>query len=151
LQPVGAYTKGQSPPAEQKRYLATVDSSAPFIAVVDDEPPVRTMLGRVLRLADYRVAAFASGEEFLASLGAEQPKCTILDIHMPGLSGFEVHARLREANLRIPVVFITASDDASFERTALEASGIRLLHKPFPSDDLLEAVGIAMARGGDGP
>ncbi|SEA39133.1 Response regulator receiver domain-containing protein [Variovorax sp. YR216] len=110
------------------------------------------MLGRVLRLADYRVAAFASGEDFLASLTsatAEQPTCAILDIHMPGLSGFEVQARLRAARRRIPVVFITASDEASLERTALEASGIRLLRKPFSSDDLLEAVGIAMAQGND--
>ena len=53
-----------------------------------------------------------SGEEFLASLATHRPDCAILDVHMPGLSGFDVQARLRAAHSDVPVVFITASDDA---------------------------------------
>ncbi|WP_130433014.1 response regulator transcription factor [Rivibacter subsaxonicus] len=124
-------------------------SADPIIAVVDDESPVRTMLGRLLRLADYRVSAFASGEEFLASLAAQQPACAILDIHMPGLSGLEVQSRLRAAHMPIPVVFITASDDISLDRSASEIGAVRLLRKPFSSDELLEAVGLALRSAGD--
>jgi FixJ family two-component response regulator len=123
-----------------------VTSVDPFIAVVDDEVPVRTALGRLLRLADYEVAAFASGEAFLASLAARHPACVILDVHMPGLSGFDVQARLRAADIDIPVVFITASDDISLGQTVLEAGGLKLLRKPFSSDVLLEAVGAALRR-----
>ena len=119
-------------------------SADPFIAVVDDESPVRTMLGRVLRLADYRVNAFASGEEFLASLTARVPACAILDVHMPGLSGLDVHARMHAARIEVPVVFITASDDLALDSLALEAGAVGLLRKPFSSDDLLEAVGAAL-------
>ena len=115
-----------------------------FIAVVDDESPVRTMLGRLLRLADYHVTAFASGEDFLASLAAQLPACAILDIHMPGLSGLDVQSRLRAADIRVPVVFITASDDSSLDRSAAEVGAVRLLRKPFSSEELLEAVGIAL-------
>jgi FixJ family two-component response regulator len=121
-----------------------VASADPFIAVVDDESPVRTMLGRVLRLADYRVNAFASGEEFLASLTARLPACAILDVHMPGLSGLDVQARMRATRIEVPVVFITASDDLALDSLALEAGAVGLLRKPFSSDELLEAVGAAL-------
>jgi len=121
-----------------------VTISAPLIAVVDDESPVRTMLGRVLRLADYRTTAFASGEEFLASLAARLPACAILDVHMPGLSGLEVQSRLRAACIPVPVVFITASDDIDLDRSALDAGGVCLLRKPFSSEVLLDAVGAAL-------
>lgn len=118
-----------------------------MIAVVDDESPVRIMLGRVLSLADYEVTGFASGEDFLASLSVRRPACAILDIHMPGLSGLDVHSRLRSAHIPIPVVFITASDDVTLERSALEAGAVCLLRKPFSSNELLEAVDVALARG----
>ncbi len=108
------------------------------------------MLGRLLRLADYRVNAFASGEEFLASLAAEKPACAVLDIHMPGLSGLEVQSRMRAAHLAIPVVFISASDESVLERSASEAGG-RLLRKPFSSQDLLQAIGIAIDHKVAGP
>lgn len=114
------------------------------IAVVDDEAPVRVALRRLLRLADYEVEAFGSGEEFLASLDMRCPACAILDVHLPGLSGLEVQARLRAAHPQIPVVFITASDDRALEDAACGSGGVRLLRKPFSSDQLLEAVGIAL-------
>lgn len=116
----------------------------PLIAVVDDEPPVRTMLRRALRVADYDVDVFASGEEFLASLPTGLPRCVILDVHMPDLSGFEVEGRMRAANLRVPVVFITASDEAGLDQSAAAAGAVRLLRKPFSSESLLAAVRDAL-------
>ena len=112
------------------------------IAVVDDEGAVRTALRRLLRLADYTVAEFATGEEFLASLEARRPECAVLDVHMPGLSGFDVCARMRAAHVEVPVVFITASDEREIERLASQSGG-RLLRKPFSSDDLLAAIEAA--------
>ena len=125
-------------------YRLAVASNIPVIAVVDDESPVRTMLCRVLRLADYQVTAFASGEEFLDSLTARLPACAILDVHMPGLSGLDVQSRMRAAHIEVPVVFITASDDLALDRLALEAGGVCLLRKPFSSDELLAAVDAAL-------
>ena len=116
----------------------------PCIAVVDDEAPVRIAIRRLLRLADYGVSAFGSGEEFLASLEVRRPACVILDVHMPTLSGFDVQSRLRAAHVQVPVVFITASDDASLGETALRLGGVALLRKPFSNDQLLEAVDVAL-------
>ena len=127
-----------------------VDTAEPFIAVVDDESPVRTMLGRVLALAGHRVAPFATGEAFLASLDTGLPACAIVDIHMPGIDGLEVLARLRRAGLAVPLVFITASDDAALDQAAGAAGAIGLLRKPFSSDALLEAVATALAGGASG-
>jgi len=114
------------------------------IALVDDEAPVRAALGRLLRLSDYDVLAFSSGEEFLQSLASRVPDCALLDVHMPGLTGLEVQARLRAAGLTIPIVFITASDDAEIARSALAAGGLCVLQKPFSNEALLQAVNGAL-------
>ena len=116
----------------------------PLIAVVDDEVAVRTALGRLLRLADYEVAAFASGEAFLASLATRVPACVVLDVHMPRLSGFDVQSRLSAAHPDVPAVFITASDDPALDQAVLRAGGKTLLRKPFSNDTLLDAVGAAI-------
>jgi two-component system response regulator FixJ len=114
------------------------------VAVVDDEAQVRVALGRLLRLADYEVAGYASGEEFLASLAQSLPDCALLDINMPGLDGLQVLARLRADRVALPVVVITASDDPAVERDALLAGGRRVLHKPFDNAELLAAVDDAL-------
>ena len=116
---------------------------SPCVAVVDDEVSIRTALRRLLRLADYDVATFESGEAFLASLSTRRPACVVLDVHMPGLSGIDVQVRLRVGCPGIPVVFMTASDDLALEAMVLAVGGIRLLRKPFSNDALLEAIGAA--------
>lgn len=104
------------------------------------------MLGRLLRLADYEVAAFGCGDDFIASLAKRHPDCVILDVHMPGLSGFDVRSRMCAEHIDIPVVFITASDDLALDRKVQQAGGVQLLRKPFSSDELLDAIGAALSR-----
>ncbi len=116
----------------------------PCVAVVDDEFPVLKALGRLLRLADWEVAAFDSGESFLASLAAQRPDCAILDVHMPGLSGFDVLSRLRAAHFELPVIFITASDDPDVADRAKKAGACALLRKPFSNEALVDAVSAAL-------
>ena len=113
--------------------------------MVDDEASVRTALRRLLRLADYEVSTFGCGDSFLASLASRRPDCAILDVHMPGLSGFDVRARLCAAHIDLPVVFVTASDDIALDRAAIDAGGA-LLRKPFSNTALLDAVGAALSR-----
>ena len=119
-------------------------TAAPRVAVVDDEASVRTALSRLLRLVDFDVAMFASGEEFLAALDTGRPDCAIIDIHMPGLSGFDVQARLNALHIDIPVVFITASDEVNLKRPMPVAGCAQLLRKPFSSDELITAVRAAI-------
>ena len=114
------------------------------IALVDDEASVRIALGRLLRMADYEVLAYASGEEFLAALGDCMPDCALLDIHLPGLTGIQVQMRLQADHVQLPVVFITASDDPAIDRSALQAGGLRVLRKPFSSQELLASIVFAL-------
>ena len=125
-------------------YFWVVTTAKPCIAVVDDEEPVRTMLRRVLRLADYDVTTFGSGEAFLASLASNVPQCAILDVHMPGLSGLDVQTRLEAMRELVPAIFITASEDPALAETVSRQHKATLLRKPFSSDDLLEAVASAL-------
>ena len=121
--------------------MATVVSR---VVIVDDEAPVRTALSRLLRLADFDVATFASGEDFLAALDARRPDCVVLDIHMPGITGFDVQARLKAALIGVPVIFITASDEVDLDRQSFDAGGAQLLRKPFSNDQLLAAITSAL-------
>ena len=121
-----------------------MSGTAPYIAVVDDEEPVRIMIGRLLRLEDYQVASFGSGEEFLSSLAARVPECVILDVHMPGLSGLDVQAQLRAMDAGIPAIFVTASDDSTLDQAVRQAQGLALLRKPFSRSVLLGAVAAAL-------
>jgi FixJ family two-component response regulator len=114
------------------------------VAVVDDEAQVRRALRRLLRLADYDVATYDSGDGFLASLAHQVPDCALLDVNMPGVGGLQVLAKLRCSHSGIPVVVITASDDPAVERDALQCGALRVLHKPFGQDEMLAAVEFAL-------
>lgn len=120
-----------------------MDAKGPCVAVVDDEAPVRTALARLLRLSDYEVTTFACGDEFLAALAARRPDCAVLDVNMPGLSGFDVQARLAAAHIDLPVVFITAGDEPALDQQARDCGG-ELLRKPFSNDVLLGAISKAL-------
>ena len=114
------------------------------IAIVDDEAQVRSALGRLLRLADFEVLSFESGQTFIDSLAQRVPECVLLDVHMPGLSGLQVRALLRVSHPLLPIVFITASDDAEVTQRASDAGASALLRKPFTNRALLEAVRSAL-------
>ena len=130
------------PRAPGGRYRGRVNGA--YVAVVDDEAPVRTALRRLLRLAGYDVVTFDDGDAFLASLIARRPACVLLDVHMQGLTGFGVQARLNEAGWQIPSIFITASDDPTLDESARQVGATQLLRKPFSNAALLAAVVIAL-------
>lgn len=121
-----------------------MEPSCLFAALVDDEPPVRKAVGRLLRSSGLKVRCFGSGLEFIESLAEERPDCVILDIHMPGMSGFEVQSRLHALGLRLPVVFVTAFDDPDLPRRLERAEAAGFLRKPFTEAELLEALARAM-------
>jgi FixJ family two-component response regulator len=108
--------------------------------VVDDDASVRQSLGRLFRSANLTLGEFASGEEFLAQLQPGQKGCLILDLHMPGLSGFDVLAACRPRAPGLPVVAITAYDDGTAERRALAAGAAAFLRKPFDAAQLVAIV-----------
>lgn len=116
------------------------------VAVVDDEAPVRVALRRLLRLERYEVVLFASGEDFLDSLDSRCVDCALVDLHMLGLTGLQVRAKLTDAGQTFPVIFITASDDINDLRSGFEASGFEVLRKPFGKAELLASLKTALDR-----
>jgi FixJ family two-component response regulator len=117
-----------------------------FVAVVDDDESVRRAFGRLLGSFGYDVEVFSSGDALLASLAARTPDCVLLDLHMPGLDGFETQARLAKCIAGLPVVVITGQDTAS-SRTRAFAGGARAyLQKPVDARSLFDAVRHAMGE-----
>jgi FixJ family two-component response regulator len=117
-----------------------------LIAVVDDEECVRIALRRLLRSADLDGETFPSGAEFLESLKARQPDCLVLDLHMPRVSGFAVHARLTEMGIRLPVIVITGHDPDEASEHALAGAVSAFLRKPVDDQALLGAIKVALAH-----
>ena len=111
---------------------------------MDDDGSVRIALGRLLRLAGYDVNAYGSGADFLASLGVRLPDCVVLDVHMPMLTGFDVSSWMQAAGIQVPIVFITASDDAALDANVAGAKAVRLLRKPLSKRGLLDAISCAL-------
>lgn len=112
----------------------------PVIAIVDDDPSVRRSLHRLLESAGYRGHTFASAEAFLDSLSRSRPACLVLDVHLDGMNGFELQTCLMEAGAEVPIIFITAHDDAG-TRARMEQSGAAgHLRKPFDDAALLDLI-----------
>jgi len=86
-------------------------SEQPLVSVVDDSESVRESLPDLLQLSGFVVQAFASAEAFLTSSAAEQTKCLILDVGLPGMSGPDLQQELKRRGKTIPIVFITAQGD----------------------------------------
>lgn len=116
-----------------------------LVSVVDDDESVRESLPDLLREFGFAVQPFRSGEEFLASEYPERTKCLILDIAMPGMSGFDVQRELKLRQQRIPIVFITAHKDETVRPKVFEDGAVACLLKPFSDTALFQAMHAALA------
>jgi FixJ family two-component response regulator len=112
----------------------------PAIAIVDDDPAMRQAVGRLCGAAALTSRSFSSAEEFLASDAQEEAGFLILDVDLPGLSGFELHEHLVSRGIHRPVVFITGQDQLISREKARKAGAAAYLTKPFAAADLLAAV-----------
>jgi FixJ family two-component response regulator len=118
----------------------------PFVFVVDDDASVREGLARLFRSVQLSVEVFASAQEFLANERPNVPSCLVLDVRLPGLSGFDFQVELMKADIRIPIVFITGHGDIPMTVRAMKAGAVDFLAKPFRDQDLLDAVATAIQR-----
>jgi len=116
----------------------------PLVAVVDDDESVRESLPDLLGEFGFRSKVFSSAEEFLASDTISRMKCLLLDIAMPGMTGFDLQQELKVRGHNIPVVFITAQKDEPVRKRALEEGAVGVLLKPFSDTALLKALNTAL-------
>jgi FixJ family two-component response regulator len=121
-----------------------IGTRPPRISIVDDDESIREALKSLMRSAQFSVEAFASAEEFLASEHLDETSCLILDIHLPGMSGFELQAYLNFECRRIPIIFITAHADETSRQRALKRGAIEFLSKPVRREALFKAIQSAM-------
>jgi FixJ family two-component response regulator len=123
-----------------------VSTPIPPIFIVDDDPSMRRALKRLLKSAGFGVQLFESGEEFLHSPERHSTGCLILDIQMPGSSGFEVFDRLTDEGSPLSVIFLTAYPESAEAQKALESGAIAFLQKPFEDEELFKALEVALER-----
>jgi FixJ family two-component response regulator len=117
-----------------------------IVFVVDDDVSVREGLGSLIRSARLRVETFASAQEFLDSPRSDAASCLVLDVRLPGLSGLDLQKRMAEANIEIPIIFITGHGDVPTSVRAMKAGAVEFLTKPFRDRDLLDAIHQAIKR-----
>ena len=111
---------------------------SPSIAVVDDDPAVLKALSRLLRSRTFDVHTFGSGQEFLASLPDGLPKCLIVDLQMPFMTGQELQQHLVRDGFDIPTIMITAQSDARLLRESPDF--VAILLKPLQESILFAAI-----------
>jgi two-component system response regulator FixJ len=110
------------------------------IAIVDDDDSIRHALGNLLRATGFDVLAFESAEAFLDALDGARIGCLIADINLPGLSGVALVETLAAAGRALPVVLITARDDATTIALLRRAGRVPRLRKPFSDEELFAAI-----------
>ena len=119
---------------------------APIVFVVDDDPSVRRAIKRLVGSVGLEVELFGSAQEFLRSKRPDAPGCLVLDIRLPGVSGLDFQRELAQANIHIPIIFITAHGDIPMTVRAMKAGAVEFLTKPFRDQDLLDAIQVALER-----
>jgi FixJ family two-component response regulator len=117
-----------------------------FVSVIDDDESVRESLPSLLKELGFPSRAFSSAEAFLASGDVTQTRCLILDIAMPGMSGPALQQALKQRQIQIPIIFITAQGEAAIRRQLLAQGAVECLLKPFTDTALLDALNIALGN-----
>lgn len=116
------------------------------IAVVEDDFGMREALTRMLKAAGFEARAYGSAEALLECGSFADLRCLVVDIHLPGASGIDLHRRLNEDGEARPIVFITAHDSPRLRREAEELGAVAFLAKPFEGRLLLGAVREALGQ-----
>jgi FixJ family two-component response regulator len=111
----------------------------PLVAVVDDDPAVRNLLQFSLELEGFAVRAYRSGAEFLAAGNFRDCNCFVIDQRMPGMSGMELIAELRQRKVSAPAILIISQPNKVLSARAAEAR-VPIIEKPLLSNALVEKI-----------
>ncbi|HEX4043522.1 MAG TPA: response regulator transcription factor [Xanthobacteraceae bacterium] len=121
----------------------------PTVLVIDDDASLREALSRLFRSVGIEVKTFASASEFLHDRLPDGPRCLVLDVRLPGLSGLDFQAELAKADIDIPIIFMTGHGDIPMTVRAMKAGALEFLPKPFRDQDMLDAVQTGLERDRD--
>lgn len=116
------------------------------VAIVDDEPSVRTALARLLSASSFEPKTYGSAREFIDAIRTDVPECLVVDVHMPDFTGLDLQRYLNRINKRIPTVVITAFDDAGMREQSAASGAKVFLTKPLHGSTLIDAILTATGR-----
>jgi len=117
----------------------------PIVFVIDDDELIRDGIKSLIRSIGLRAESFKSAQDFMLEKPIDGPACLVLDVRMPGLNGFDLQSELREAQIYMPIIFITGHGDIPMSVRAMKEGAMDFLTKPVRGQDLLDAVQKAIA------
>jgi len=117
-----------------------------LVAVVEDDEPSRTAIGRVLRASGFEAALFESAEAFLGAAPDCAPLCLVADVHLSGISGIDLLTQLREAGRDVPTIMTTGDRETGIRTRAERRGCAAFLQKPFDSATLLAVIASIAER-----
>jgi FixJ family two-component response regulator len=116
------------------------------VYVIDDDASMRESLKSLLGSVGLHVESFGSAQEFFAKRLPDAAMCLVVDVRLPGLSGLDFQAELSQANIDVPIIFITGHGDIAMTVKAMKAGAVEFLAKPFRDQDLLDAVKLGLEK-----
>jgi FixJ family two-component response regulator len=119
-------------------------AAEPVVFVIDDDTAMRVTLTSLFRSVGLRVEVFGSAHEFMRIKVPDVASCLVLDIRLPGVSGLDIQAELTQADIGIPIIFMTGHGDVPMSVKAMKAGALDFLTKPFRDQDMLDAVTRAL-------
>jgi FixJ family two-component response regulator len=117
---------------------------ATLVSIVDDDPSVRRALRRLIELAGFAVETFASGKQALDGSLPARVACMVVDVYLGDMTGFELQRLLVARDVEVPMIFITAHDEAATWEQARRAGAAAYLPKPVDGEVLVSAIHAAI-------
>lgn len=123
-----------------------MNATLPTVHIVDDDRSFRIALGRLLEAAGFQVSSYESGDDFLGRPPKSQAGCVLLDLQMPGTTGFELQNQLVKQVPLLPVIYLTGEGTIAACAQAMKAGADDFLEKPVASEILLKAIRRALLQ-----
>jgi len=117
-----------------------MEQQHPVVFIVDDDPAVCSALRRLIRSVGLEAETFTSAHDFLNAKHVEGPGCVVLDVRLPDLSGLNLQEKLADADIDLPIIFITGFGDIPMTVRAMKAGALEFLTKPINEQQLLDAM-----------
>ena len=119
-------------------------SIEPLVFIVDDDPAVLKSLAALVEIAFPRVETYDSAAEFLQAYQDARPGCLVLDVVMPEMSGLELHRKLREDKIELPIIFVSGYADVQAAVEAIQGGAVDFLEKPLRKQELWDSIRKAL-------
>lgn len=123
--------------------------ATPFVHIVDDDWAIRKSLAMLLESEGFETRRFPSAASFLNALPKLDFGCVVSDVRMPGMSGLDLLARMKQLDVQMPVVMITGYGDVAVAVEAMKLGAVDFFEKPCAPDELVAVVRAALACAGD--